>query len=321
MITISIYTLKVLRKLYANIWRPGNLSIPECDQNPGSAAQMIYEALTDDRPCMIARFGSTEMACLCNYIGVHNDKYRFFDYIQGEAQPWWWESNIINQMQEWSGFFPAQIDQIERFCELMMQDIPEVDVLGSWLQDEIYFQNELKNAQKIRLLLLDPFWAPNPWSKALEGKKILVVHPFAKTIEQQYKKRKLLFNNDLLPEFELITVKAVQSIAGAPTRFKDWFEALESMKAEIQMHDYDICLIGAGAYGFPLAAHVKRMGKKGFHLGGSLQLLFGIRGRRWEDINYNSEYNYASLINKYWVKPDEADRPYGAEKVEDACYW
>ena len=27
--------------------------------------------------------------------------------------------------------------------------------------------------------------------------------------------------------------------------------------------------LGCGAYGFPLAAHVKRMGKKAIHMGGS----------------------------------------------------
>lgn len=32
--------------------------------------------------------------------------------------------------------------------------------------------------------------------------------------------------------------------------------------------DYDICLIGYSAYGFPLAAHAKRKGKKAVHLGG-----------------------------------------------------
>lgn len=28
-------------------------------------------------------------------------------------------------------------------------------------------------------------------------------------------------------------------------------------------------------------------------MGGSLQLLFGIKGARWEDGNYNATYNYA----------------------------
>ena len=58
------------------------------------------------------------------------------------------------------------------------------------------------------------------------------------------------------------------------------------MKAQIDKEDFDICLIGAGAYGFPLAAYVKRKGKKAVHLGGALQLLFGIKGSRWEDPNH-----------------------------------
>lgn len=33
-------------------------------------------------------------------------------------------------------------------------------------------------------------------------------------------------------------------------------------------------------YGFPLAAHVKHKGKQAIHLGGTLQLLFGIKGNR-----------------------------------------
>jgi hypothetical protein len=93
------------------------------------------------------------------------------------------------------------------------------------------------------------------------------------------------------------------------------------MKAQMDQVDYDICLIGCGAYGFPLAAHAKRMGNVGFHLGGSLQLLFGIRGKRWENPDYNPVYNYAALMNEHWVKPAEEERPVAANKVEGACYW
>jgi len=317
----SIYTLKVLRKIYGKCSGLKSLEKPACEQDPDKAAQFIYDALMSEQPCMIARFGSTEMACLTNYIGITQQKNRFLGYIKGESKPWWWESNIINQMQQWSGFFPARADKIEQFCELMLQDIPEVDVLGSWLEDEHLFDQMLQQCKKVNFELLNPYFSKIPWTKALAGKKVLVVHPFARTIAQQYKKRELLFKDDLLPQFKLMTVQAVQSIAGNPTEFSDWFEALDSMKAEIDQHDYDICLIGCGAYGFPLAAHVKRKGKKGFQLGGSLQLLFGISGKRWADPNYNSQYNYAQLMNEHWVKPDDVEKPTGATQVEDACYW
>jgi hypothetical protein len=318
---ISIYCLKGLRKIYSTFFGVKYAQSSDSVQDGAVASKIIYDALIGDKPCMIARFGSTELACLLNYVGVTHDKNKYLPYIQGKTQRWWWEDAIIHQMQNWSGFFPARQDKIEQFCQLMLQDIPQVDILGSWLADEQLFKKELENSTKINFELLNPYFSKVPWTKALEGKKVLVVHPFAATIEKQYKKRELLFKNNLLSAFELHTIQAVQSIAGNETQFTDWFAALDFMKSEIDKHDYDICLIGCGAYGFPLAAHVKRKGKKAIHLGGSLQLLFGIRGKRWEDTNYNPIYNFAELINEHWVKPDENEKPIGASIVEGACYW
>ena len=88
-----------------------------------------------------------------------------------------------------------------------------------------------------------------------------------------------------------------------------------------------MCLIGCGAYGFPLAAHVKRTGRQAIHLGGALQLLFGIRGKRWENPTYGvKEWGlaygcYRELMNDYWVRPGENFKPANAEHVEGACYW
>jgi len=221
-------------------------------------------------------------------------------------------------MQNASGFFPLTINNIELFCEMMINDLNMVDILGSWRINENFFTEELVSAKKVVLEDLEPFFTPNPWTRALEDKKILVVHPFSETIEQQYLKRELLFMNNLLPDFELSTIKSVQSLSGIKTEFANWFEALESMKSQIDQTDYDICIIGAGAYGFPLAAHVKRMGKKAFHLGGVTQLLFGIKGNRWE--NY-IVYPYTNLYNEYWVRPGENEKPKNVKLLEGACYW
>ena len=63
------------------------------------------------------------------------------------------------------------------------------------------------------------------------------------------------------------TIKAVQTIADQQdSRFDTWFDALEYMKDEISKVDFDIALIGCGAYGMCLAAHVKRLGKQAVHL-------------------------------------------------------
>ena len=289
--------------------------------NKSYSNELIYKELTTPgKPSMIARIGSTEMLCLTNYLGVHGKDHikNYKGYITGQSLPWWWEESTIHQMETWSGFFPGSIEKIEQFCEMMLEDITEVDILGSWLEKEALFGAYLKNAKRVVLEDLEPFFAPNPWTKALEGKKVLVVHPFNVTIQNQYEKRNVLFENNLLPDFELKTIQAVQSIAGRKTKYKDWFEALNHMKTQIDNTDYDICIIGAGAYGFPLAAHVKRMGKKAIHMAGVTQLLFGIVGKRWENFIV---WPYMNLFNEHWVRPGENEKPKNAKVVEGACYW
>ena len=88
------------------------------------------------------------------------------------------------------------------------------------------------------------------------------------------------------------------------------------MKRDIENLDFDIAIIGAGPYGFLLASHVKKMGKKAVHLAGATQILFGIKGKRWEGKPF-----FQSLFNEYWVRPDESEKPAGFKKVESGCYW
>ena len=322
--SLTIFVLKALRKMYAYLFLQNKAEMLECIHDADMASKMIYDRLKSPDPCMIARFGSTEFNAMINYLGVHSTLGKnIWRFIQGNEPAWWWNKVGLEEMQNCSGFFPPTVDNIERFCELMIQNVPLVDVLGSWIPEERYFKNELSHAQLVQLELLNPFFSDMPWTIALEGKKILVVHPFSFSIEEQYKKRALLFEDKrILPAFELKTIRAIQSLGGENRySFSDWFEALDYMKNEIDKTNYDICLIGCGAYGFPLAAHVKRSGKKAVHLGGSLQMIFGIRGKRWENPNYHPQYNYAKLMNEHWVKPREEEKPKNAHQVENSCYW
>lgn len=288
--------------------------------NKEYASGLIAKTLAEGRPTMIARLGSTEMLCMTNYLGVkYPEMYKSIKgYITNQTPPWWWNPSAIHQIQNWSGFFPARIDMVERFCELMIEDLRNVDILGSWLKEESFFSEELSGAKKVMLEDLEPFFAPNPWTRSLEGKKVLVVHPFANTIARQYERREKLFDNQLLPAFELKVVRAVQSIAGQKTEFRDWFEALDSMKEQLASSDFDVCILGCGAYGFPLASFAKKLGKQAIHLGGVTQLLFGIKGARWEQYIV---YPYMNLFNEYWVRPCEDETPKQSNLVEGGCYW
>jgi hypothetical protein len=288
--------------------------------NKSYASKLIVDALNSGEPTMIARLGSTEMLCMTTYLGVNQpDEHKSVaSYIRNQSPPWWWSESTLSQIKNWSGFFPPTVEKVEEFCELMIGELPQVDILGSWLKEEAFFQQELRNANKVMLEDMEPFFSEIPWTKALAGKKVLVVHPFSETIQRQYLKRKDLFDNELLPDFELDVIQAVQSIAAQETPFDDWFQALDYMKEEISKKEFDICILGCGAYGFPLASFVKSMGRQAIHLGGATQLLFGIKGARWE--NY-IVYPYANLFNDHWVRPGDEEKPKNASIVEGACYW
>lgn len=228
---INEYALRAFRKVYQKIFvtkQPHNFGVTD----PDKASDMIYDLLVSGKPCMIARFGSTEMLAIMNYLGVCRQEHSIVKYLKGEYTGWWWNRNIMNQMQQCSGFFPPTPDNMMRFGKMMLEDAKEIDILGSWIPSEKYISEYVQQAVKVHLLLLEPFWSEKPWTNVLEGKKVLVVHPFSKTIERQYveKRMKLFENTSVLPKFELITIQAVQSIGGEDNGFCDWFDALSLPK-------------------------------------------------------------------------------------------
>lgn len=276
-------------------------------QFTGDAASIVLRnSLEGRKPAMAARFGANEIKATLLPIFPH--------YLQELL-----EDKVHLSMRINAGFFPDNRDSIIRFSKLMVEDMKQLDILGSWRIEEKFLLKNFPTAKRVALNSLEPYLSDSPWSESLAGMKVLVIHPFNVTIERQYNEmRALLFNDKrVLPEFKsLETIKAVQTIAGENSEFTDWFEALDFMKAAIDAKDYDVAIIGCGAYGFPLAAHVKRMGKKAIHMGGATQILFGIKGKRWD-----THPVIGAMYNEHWVRPAPEDVPQQATKVEGGCYW
>lgn len=273
------------------------------------ASDLIKAELLNDKPTMIARIGSTELQAMTYYINSRKIFKMPLTLLKRKM--------ILDKMAVLSGFFPSTIENISKFSKEMIADMKEIDILGTWRKEEKFFKKELKYAKKIRLQDLEPYYHQFPWSEVLKDKSVLVIHPFTESITNQYLKRKLLFKNqNILPQFNLITIKAVQSIANNKPEFNDWFAALDSMKKQIDAIDFDIALIGCGAYGFPLAAHIKRKGKKAVLLGGALQILFGIKGKRWE-----AHSKISLLMNENWSRPLPSEVPVNSKKIDGGSYW
>lgn len=323
-------SVRLVKKTYRIISNKKFIN-PKCDINRQSANDKIYKMLSSDAPCMISRFGTVELNCINNYICIYSkDTYlkKIKNFITDKTHTPWWNEEHFTPMHINAGIFPPSIETSIKFSERYLKDIPCIDLLGSHQYYE-KFMPLANHVIKVHLETLYPFFVHNPWTNILKNKKVLIVHPFNSTIKNQYAKRELLFNNDILPEFELITLKAIQSGVTNNLNFKNWLDALKYMEDKISSINFDICLLGCGAYGMPLAAHVKRLGKKSIHIGGGLQLLFGIKGKRWDNPKYGQSYNipglmkipYSSLYNEHWIKPLIEDTPRMANKVEDGCYW
>ena len=261
------------------------------------------------KPFMAGRLGAVELANM-----------RAFEFDDKRILP-----KDVKQLCDCAGFFPNDISLMPRFYEEMINGCKESDYLAAWFQPfEDYYLNTVfpKEMHMTYLHYIDPFRCPeHPWTEALEGKKVLVIHPQAHIIEEQYRKRELLFpGTNILPEFELHVQKAVQTNAGeTDERYENWFEALEDMYHKAMQVDFDIAILGCGAYGFPLAAKMKQAGKQAVHMGGITQILFGIHGKRWdEDKNHQFLQKYYSDA---WVRLGDKDKPKDANAVENGCYW
>ena len=269
----------------------------------------LEELVRKGEPFAAARFGGTETKTIADVL-----------YTQAGGHFGGITDRTLDRIMQLSGFFPADKAMLSRFTQLYLECCPDIDLLGVWniLLQGYLADHYTSNAELAELRMFEPYYFEQPWTRALQGKKVVVVHPFANTIEKQYSKRSQIFENqDILPEFSLRTVKAVQTLAGEKDeRFATWFDALDYMYEECMKEEFDIALIGCGAYGFPLAAKIKRAGKQAVHIGGSLQLLFGIKGSRWDNHEVISE-----LYNDSWVRPAIEETIQKSEKVEGSCYW
>ncbi|MGD9679059.1 MAG: hypothetical protein AB7V16_12015 [Vulcanibacillus sp.] len=271
--------------------------------------KLLTQAIVEGKPYMAGRFGNVELGFIIEALLKQKDLLK-------ELRDKHTKEKCIN-----CGFFPPTHIMFLKFKNEMLQSIQQCDLMCVWynIMEDYLIKKYLSNESILTHRNIFDFWQFDvPFTYALKGKKVLVVSPFDTLIKNQYSKRELLFSNSyVLPAFDLTTIKAVQTSGGATDdRFSDWFEALDYMYNEAMKLDFDIAILGCGAYGYPLAAKLKQAGKIAIHMGGVTQILFGIKGARW-DVHPQA----SKLYNEYWVRPTELDKPKNADSVEDGCYW
>ncbi len=101
-------------------------------------------------------------------------------------------------------------------------------------------------------------------------------------------------------------------------RFGTSANLLNAIVERIDPGTFDVALIAGSSLGVPIAAAIKEQGRCAIALGGSLQVLFGVGGKRWrEDPVWQRDH-----ITEAWtdVREDQVPRV-ATYHVEGGAYW
>jgi hypothetical protein len=150
----------------------------------------------------------------------------------------------------------------------------------------------------------------------MQNKKVLVISSFDGLIQQQYDSGNLYKIYENFPKLiSLQTIKFPYCFSNNGPH-NNYFETLESIFEQIKQLDFDIALLGCGAYGHMLCHKIsEHLCKDAIYIGGSIQTLFGILSSREKQ---HGKIKY----NEYWITsiPEEY-KPKNYKLVEDGCYW
>jgi hypothetical protein len=277
------------------------------------AYALLQRAIREGRPFLLGRPGSFEAKTVNEYLDFRAHRTNPPPYGQST-----WRRIAA------SGGFPLETpEEIDTFASDYVHAVLQADVVAIWKSGVIGTGELLRRgAEFIDLGPTNPFGAMlrnvEPWTMALEGRRVLVIHPFRESILAQFRRREEVTTiQRLWPTCSLDVLVPPQTYAGRTDESsRGWTGNMQGLMEAVTEREFDVAIIGAGPYGLPIGAFIKRLGRVALHLGGTTQLLFAIRGKRWEQYE-----NYASAMDENWVRPSAAETPPGAASFEQTPYW
>jgi hypothetical protein len=216
-----------------------------------------------------------------------------------------------------AGLKPRNRESYRSYAALLKQAVASSDLLAVW---RLLGEKDLIKACQASpiytgLFSLGPFFTHLPWTALLEGKRVFIVSPFLNTIKSQLHKREQIWpGRALLPPMQ-VEGYSFPYLVSASTSVS-WQEVYTDVVKVMSKTNFEVALFGCGALGLPLAATAKQLGRQGIHLGGLLQLIFGIRGGQ-----FDLDPAYAALITPAWVRPSGDEIPPEAAQIENGMYW
>lgn len=229
------------------------------------------------------------------------------------------------------GLFPSTQEAMLSYAQLHAQATGELDFLGlvgGRLEADLLDRLQPKG-QTISLLELEPNRSVPDQSEhcylpELRGKRVLIVSSIAE----------LLCQRATQATFEAVWAKsgkawfAPAQVLPMPfpycydvhtqQRFGRSEHLLEWIVEQIDPARFDLALIAGSSLGIPIAAAIKGMNRSAIALGGALQVLFGVGGRRWwKDPHWREHHITPAWIS---VPADQVPQVAGGY-VDGGAYW
>jgi hypothetical protein len=150
----------------------------------------------------------------------------------------------------------------------------------------------------------------------MNNKKVLVISSFDGLVKKQYESGNLKKIYDNFPNIiQLETIKFPYCYHNNGPH-NNYFETLDIIFEEIKGIDFDIAILGCGAYGHMLSHKIDtELNKDAIYVGGSIQTLFGI-------ISSREKQHGKIKSNEYWISDIPSEyRPDNYQLIENGCYW
>jgi hypothetical protein len=302
-----------MESVSSELWQKGVESI-----SSGSAEiqRILKIALGTGKGCIIGRQGTIELQTLLSY--VHTGTCKF--------------SNL-HTLEKHAGIYPSSYESVVVWIKEYMDAVKSSNGLAvGWYaplaKGELQMLESWNFAGKrVPLRALEPYYVePNrSWLRGLDSQYVAVVSSFAASIKQQLPHLQQIWKGreEMLPkDVQWSCVQSYYSPVLAqgrcewPDRIGSWSDAVTLLETQVVESGAKVALLGCGGLAMPLALRLKKRGIAAIVLGGAIQLLFGIKGRRWSDHPVISGF-----FNDWWISPSAEEIPGAAADIEGGCYW
>lgn len=266
----------------------------------------IQVALNSDEGRLIGRNGTIELEQMISY-----NKYK------------------VSILEMNAGIFPDMVTA--KWRSMSINATSEADILATgWYEplkqvEQVSLKEWQCKAIQIPLRSLEPYYVPSEerWTRLLKGQTVSVVSCFTKTMRDQLSALDTLFPSEIFPsdiKWNWVQTGHPPRIASGvnewPSHITNSIDAVEWIVSEVVRQGSRFALIGCGGIGMLVAHKLKERGVIAIVLGGAIQVLFGIKGRRWENHSIISKF-----WNEHWVSPSEEEKPAACSAIEGGCYW